>query len=219
MNAPELIKRVREIELFGMNTANKEPQLLNIINEAIRDIWPKLIFATDQLQITMENDKANYDLPQSLVAIIDQYRYFQNPPTQIDYYTGTRFRTPLEDDKTYYVPLNDYNHPYSFFTPSPFLLTIRKPTNGDKVILSTIQSPRDITEENMEDGRFQIYPQLAVPIAARVAYLAYKRKNGHDQASKVYWMEYKQALEEVNRWGMMPQITSSNDGLYQKGFV
>jgi len=219
MNAKELVERVRSIELFGMNTANKEPQLLNIINEAIRDIWPKLIFATDQLQITMEEGRANYDLPQSLVSILDQYRYFQVPPDQIYRYSGTQFRTPLEDDKTFYVPLNDYNHPYSYFMPTPFLLTVRKPIDGDKIILSTIQVPRDITEDNLNDGRFQIYPQIAVPIAARVAYLAYKRKNGHDQASKVYWMEYKQALEEINRWGMIPQVSSSNDGLYQKGFV
>jgi hypothetical protein len=225
MNARELLDRIKAIETFGMNLSNDEERTLGFINQAIMDVYPQLSFATDQLNYHLHTNQSNYTLPHNLVIIKDQYRYFADGiPFEVDRYSGTYFRKPLEDDKTVWIPMNEHRHPYGIWHNTPYELHVEKPKEEDVLLLSAIVLPdpltlEDVDPENEKFGVFQIYPQIVNVIANRVVYLVYKMKNGHDQNTKIYWTEYMRSLDELNSNGLMNHEYQFNNKLTQKAFV
>jgi len=215
----DLINRAKELEVFGMKTAEDNGKIIKLLNMAIGEVYADLDFCTEQVTIPLVAGQSNYDLPNRLVAIRDQYRQFNKVPNDIHRYYGTSFHWPLEDEKTFWVPINTFDHRYGIAMQTPFRINVKNPDEGGKVLLSCTMVPQEITEENMGDGTFQVYPQIVEVIMNKLVYLVYKKKNGHNAETKTYWAAYMNSLDALNQSGLISKANTLNTKLEQKGFV
>jgi len=202
MRLQEILEIIKNTELKQIIVGEDNDQVLSLLNLALIDIYGRFDILQEEQLITMHENQTRYrllDKSQRLLRVIGKW------------YKNQDFAEEL--------PINDINDSRSVFTPTPYVLHVPNPIDGE--ILSCIVSvtPPYITKQNIDTIDFIIPPQLLECITSYMGYRAYLSVNGDNQYEHTsLYQRYQRACNDVRLRGLVHFSIMTNEKALHSGF-
>jgi hypothetical protein len=222
----------------------KYPQLIQYVNTALIDIFTRFVLSEKEVIIEQVEGLTMYHLLAKHSATVgtevnkyiidsEEDTFRDDIAIRIREVWGVANPTnPAEDDEVeedpIKFPLNDAEHDYSLFTPSPLSLQVPEPVAGEPLsIIYQAYHPPLVDEEDEEvtellDQVIDIPHYLDNALTKRVASEVFSHMNGQENILKgqEYLAAYEKACFEIEERDLANQSAhTSHDKLEQRGFV
>jgi hypothetical protein len=190
-------------ELKQIVVGENEDEVIAYLNLALVDVYSQFNVLEEEQIITMIKDKTRYPLPDNNMRVTAAFRKFED-----------------KSDKTESLPLNDINHEDSVFTPTPYILHVPNPVEGDIISLIIAVSPPFITKANIDTVDFMVPAQFLEPILSYISYIAYKSMNADaNTENAARYNIYLRSSNDVRKRGLLNNSIMTNTKTIQRGFA
>lgn len=203
MRLQQILDLAQQSELKQIIIGEDYAQTLALLNLALIDVYGQFNVLEEEQLITLEENKSRYALDDNNVRVTMVYRKL-NP----------------DDDTATSIPINDINNSDSVFTPTPYILHVPNPVQGEIISVIYSVAPPYITEENILSIDFHVPPQFLEPILSYIGYLAYKSMNGDQQTENAArYQNYLRSSDDVRKRGHLNYSIQTNTKTKERGYM
>jgi hypothetical protein len=208
MRLAEIVNILKTTELKQIVIGEDDNQIISLLNLALIDVYGRFNILQEEQLITLSAGKTRYNLQANTQRVLQVFAKHTNT---IDGYSV--------DYDSQELPINDMNSPDSVFTPTPFILHVPRPTDGQVLSIMLCVEPPFVTESNIDTLEFIVPSALLESIVNYVAWRAYKSMSGSsDTEMSVHYSAYISSVTDAYKKGLVPQSVSTNLKSIGRGF-